>query len=1132
MKKLISILLLVTVVVVCAAALPVEAEAAEITSGTCGDNLTWTLDSVGTLTIFGTGSMSSYPPGMYTPWMDYTESVTSIVIKDGVTTVGYGAFSGFTNLSIVAIPASMTSVGAAAFANCSGLTQVFYCGTNEQWSAISFGASNTCLTDAQHTNHQWLDATIAEPKTCIYCGVTEGDPLRSGTCGDNLTWVLDGAGTLTISGTGVMQNNTGYTGVPWYKFREAIKTVIISDGVTNICDYAFCECISLTNVTIPNSVTSIGNSAFRRCTELTGIAIPDNVMSIGYYAFSNCTSITSVTIPNGVTCIQAGAFSNCTSLTSITIPNSITCINGNAFSNCTSLTSITIPNGVTFIGSSAFSGCTALAYHTYGNANYLGNTSNPYYALISPVATDISSCQLHPEVKVFVPNALSDCTSLTSVIIPNGITSIGNYAFYGCVSLTNINIPKSVTFIGSSAFQNCKNLTNVTIPNSVTSIGDSAFSGCKNLTSVTIPNSVTSIGDDAFSSTGLTSVRIPNSVTSIGSSAFYHCENLTSVTLSNSITSISDRMFYYCTSLTSVIIPDSVTEIEEYAFLYCTSLPSVIIPDSVTSIGYSAFEKCTNLTSVTIPDSLTYIGNDAFYGCSKLTGNLYGNGRYLGNSENPYVLLMGQHSSGDLIVPSSVKCIYPTYFYVNNVYITDLAAWCNISFGVGYHDHAEDLFWEESDCGYNDSHEFYGNPLYFAQNLYLNDELITHLSIPNAVTKINDGAFIGLQNLTSIRIPESVTSVGQAAFSGCTGLTSVTYCGTTEQWNQIEIGLNNTALDNVLCNSHQWTSITVTKHPTYTSMGEGVRSSCLYCGKERGDDIVSIPAKFYGTSVNLGNTLDMYFGFYTGLVDEGGKVVFVREFADGTTETTEAPITSFKKNNSVYDITYTGLAAKEMCDTIRVYVYNSEGTLVGEHSDSIRSYILRQLREKEYGQEFRTLCVDLLNYGAAAQKTFGYNLDDLANKDLTAEELAEGTQTTAEYTDQQTKSGEVDSFYGTAYILETKISMSMAVRASYFDEGCYALVSYTDHTGTEKSNIRLEGKKNNSVYEFVLNEIVVADGRCLLTIEFYKADGTKVVTVQDSMESYTARNAAVYPLAKEMLAFSDAAYKYLHRNDQ
>jgi len=370
-----------------------------------------------------------------------------------------------------------------------------------------------------------------------------------------------------------------------------------------------------------------------------------------------------------------------------------------------------------------------------------------------------------------------------------------------------------------------------------------------------------------------------------------------------------------------------------------------------------------------------------------------------------------------------------------------------------------------------------------------------------------------------------VTNIGYATFNG-SGLTSVTYCGSEAQWNQIRVDYGNTELTKANRSYHKFN--TVTQGSTYVAIGQSV-STCVYCSDQK---IEAIPAKFYGTSINLGNTLDMYFGFYTGLVDEGGKVVFVREFADGTTETTEAPITSFKKNNSVYDITYTGLAAKEMCDTIHISVYNSEGTLVGEHSDSIRSYILRQLREKEYGQEFRTLCIDLLNYGAAAQIEFGYNADDLANKDLTTEELAEGTQFVDAYADKQTVDGDATGYYGTAYILETKISMAMAVRADRIGADCYALVSYTNHMGEEKNNIRLEGQKNYSVYEFFLNEIVVADGRCLLTIDFYKADGTKVITVQDSMESYTARNADIYPLAEKMLAFSDSAYKYLHRNDK
>lgn len=414
----------------------------------------------------------------------------------------------------------------------------------------------------------------------------------------------------------------------------------------------------------------------------------------------------------------------------------------------------------------------------------------------------------------------------------------------------------------------------------------------------------------------------------------------------------------------------------------------------------------------------------------------------------------------------------------------------------------------------------------FGESPWYRNAAIKNVVIEEGVTSIGDDAFDGCTELTSVAIPASVTAIGDLAFIDCNNLEDVTYCGTAQQWSEIYIGLNPSLSDDMLT-YHKWNVVT-TKEPTFVAMGEKT-ITCAYCGEQKTE---AIPAKFYGTSVELGNTLDMYFAFYNRLVDENGKVVFVREFADGTTETTEAPITSFKKNNSLYDITYTGLAAKEMCDTIHVYVYNGDGTLVGQHSDSIRSYILRQLREKDYGAEFRTLCVDLLNYGAAAQETFGYNTNDLANKDLTAEELAEGTQIVAAYTNKQAVTGTTAAYYGTAYLLETKISMTMAVRGSYFGNGCYALVSYTDHTGTEKNNIRLEGKQNNSVYEFFLNEIVVADGRCLLTIEFYKADGTKVLTVQDSMESYTARNAADYPLAEKMLAFSDSAYKYLHRNDK
>ena len=216
--------------------------------------------------------------------------------------------------------------------------------------------------------------------------------------------------------------------------------------------------------------------------------------------------------------------------------------------------------------------------------------------------------------------AFSDCSSLTSISIPDSVTSIGSAAFYGCSGLTSIDIPDSVTSIGSSAFYRCSSLTNISIPGSVTSIGSSAFYDCSSLTSISIPDSVTSIGHTAFwNCSSLTSISIPDSVTSIGDYAFWDCSSLTSISVPDGVTRIGDLVFDGCSSLTNISIPDSVTSIGNSAFSGCTGLTSITIPDSVTSIGERAFYGCSSLTSISIPDSVTSIGWWAFRNCSSLT---------------------------------------------------------------------------------------------------------------------------------------------------------------------------------------------------------------------------------------------------------------------------------------------------------------------------------------------------------------------------------------------------------------------------------------------------------------------------------------------------------------------------------
>ena len=331
----------------------------------------------------------------------------------------------------------------------------------------------------------------------------------------------------------VTHGDEKYDGEVYITSSIRVNGIVFS--VTSIDNYAFQFSYSLSSITISPSVTSIGNSAFQYCSSLSSITIPPSVTSIGNSAFDGCSSLSSITIPNSVTSIGNSAFQYCSSLSSITIPSSIAHIGDFAFRRCTSLTSIRVDSQ-------------NATFDSREDCNAIIRTSDN---------TLIVGCK--------------------STVIPNSVSVIGKYAFYGCSSLSSISIPNSVTSIGKDAFGDCSYLSSITIPNSVRSIAIGAFEYCSSLSSITIPNSVTSIGTYAFSNcSALSSINIPNSITSIRDATFSGCRSLSSITIPPSVTSIGDRAFYECSSLSSITIPNSITSIGKEAFMYCNSLSSVI----------------------------------------------------------------------------------------------------------------------------------------------------------------------------------------------------------------------------------------------------------------------------------------------------------------------------------------------------------------------------------------------------------------------------------------------------------------------------------------------------------------------------------------------------------------------------
>lgn len=590
-------------------------------SGKCGDNLTWDLTN-SMLTISGTGNMTYYYYPDSAPWYSYRNSITSIVLLDGVTNIGMYAFCDCSNLISVAIPNTVTVIDVMAFSNCNNLPAI----------------------------------TIPNSVTRISTDAFKG-------C-SNLTIVTINSNTIASKTYTSSSNIKNIFGVQ-------VQEYVIGEDVTSIGDFAFQGSSNLTSASISNNVTHIGKKAFSKCSSLNTIDIPNSVTDIGEQAFADCTNLVSAILPDNITSIASGLSAFCDNLTTIEIPNSVSTIGEQAFLDCTNLISISIGNSVTNIENRAFEGCglTSITINADSLVNRIYTSTS---SLQNIFGAQVQEYVLGEDIKGIGDFAFNKCSGLISITIPNTITSIGNSAFSGCKSLTSIELPNNLTNLGIFAFYGCSNLVSINIPQSLTMIESCTFSGCTSLASITIPNNITAITVDAFS--GCSSIQSVEwnviNAASLGQYAYFSSakDKITSFTFGEDVEIIPDYLCSNFSKITSITIPSSVTQIGYYAFENCSKLTSVVwnarncqllsynyyhpfynswgiktftfgedvesipdhlcygmyrltsitIPNSVISIGKESFESCSGMTSLTIGNSVTSIENYAFYGCTGL----------------------------------------------------------------------------------------------------------------------------------------------------------------------------------------------------------------------------------------------------------------------------------------------------------------------------------------------------------------------------------------------------------------------------------------------------------------------------------------------------------------------------------
>ncbi len=706
MKRILSFMLVVIMLISVVPTMNVSAASAT-SKGTCGKNLTWKINSKGTLTISGSGKMYDYAndTAYFPPWYKAKKKIKKIVIKDGVENIGDYAFLSCTKVEKVILPDEITSIGKNAFERCENLKEITLPKSLKTISKYMFVYCNN-LTDIVIPN----GVTKIEDDAFYGCSSLKNLNIPASVAEISYTTFYR---TTGIESVNVDSNN------PYFSSQDGIlfdkdKTEILGypgakkdtaytvpSTVKTIGKNAFAYCDNLKELTVPEGVTRIKRGAFRS-THLKSLSIPQSAKQLDNAAFEHL-KVKEITLPSGIKKIPKGLF-RYSDINVVNIPDGVTTIESNAFFECYYLKKITIPSSVKKIGKDAFYNCRKLE-ETH----------------ISDLA---AWCEIDFPSYGSNPIEYSDAFYLngqlvTDLVIPEGVTKIGTFAFYKS-KFKSLKLPSTLKTIGDNVFDSSWDIEKVEIPNGVTKIGSNAFCSCDSLKELTIPSTVETIGNHAFEDCAVVSVKIPNGVKEIGEKAFSFCTNLKSITIPKSVTKIGYGALEGTSSLEkikvnsknpnyksvkNVLFNKKMTELIRYCAAKTGT--SYTLPESVTKIAYGAFEYSKNLETFKGSKNLKSIGEEAFFDCENL--------KKVTNIDS--VKTLGKSAFLRCYDLESIKLS-------NNITVIPESA-----FGL---------------CS-----------------------SLKEITLPNKLTKIETYAFFSCRSLKKIKFPITLTSIGEDAFASC-----------------------------------------------------------------------------------------------------------------------------------------------------------------------------------------------------------------------------------------------------------------------------------------------------------------------------------------------------------------------------